>query len=498
MTATHEAPVSAGNMPAMDSLTFGTDGWRDRIGERFTTANVRRAAQATADVLKADGAREVLVAHDSRFGGPMFAQAAAETLAANGLVVYLHRGALPTPVLSFAVAHLGAAAGVMLTASHNPPEWNGFKLKGPYGGTATQPLYDAVASRTADTTVEDVRRFDTTTDPPIEALDVRAAYYDQLRRVLDVDALRRFEGVLVHDAMGGAAGGWVRGFAEHAGLDIHVEDVAGQPKPMFDGRHPEPIPSNLRPLVARMEATPLGLGVATDGDGDRLGAVLPGGRPLTAHEVFALLFDLRAQTGGQGRAVKTFTGARLIDRLAELHHVPLTETPVGFKYLVTEMLEGDVMIAGEESGGIGLPEHVPERDGILNAWLLAQAAVYASERDLQSDEPLGGRLRAIENATGWTHHYDRIDLPLGNPDEVAAVTKALASDPTDFGGEPVHSVERLDGVKLNLEDGAWVLVRASGTEPLLRIYCEAPSIRRVQGLLRAMRQFVQAAIDGQQ
>ena len=481
-------------MPSMDALKFGTDGWRDRIGERFTTGNVRRAAQATADVLAAEGAREIVVAHDSRFGGEMFAQAAAETLAANCLHVRLHRGSLPTPVLSFAVAHLQAAAGVMLTASHNPPEWNGFKLKGPYGGTATQPLYDAVSARTAEVTQADVRPYDPATAAAIEPLDVRAAYYDQLATVLDVDALRRFQGVLVHDAMGGAAGGWVRGFAEHTGLDVQVEDLAGEPKPLFDGRHPEPIPANLDPLVARMQAGDAALGVATDGDGDRLGAVLPGGRPLTAHEVFALLFDLRAQIGGQGRAVKTFTGARLIDRLAALHGVPLTETPVGFKYLVAEMLGGGVMIAGEESGGVGLPEHIPERDGILNAWLLAQAVVHATEESPQHGGPLGGRLRAIAATTGWTHHYDRIDMPLGSPDDVAAVTAALATDPTEVGGEPVESVERLDGVKLNLRDGAWVLVRASGTEPLLRIYCEAPSESRVSEILSAMQQLVRSRI----
>jgi phosphomannomutase len=480
----------------MDVLKFGTDGWRDRIGERFTTANVRRAAQATADVLLQRGASHVIVAHDSRFGGPMFAQAAAETLVANGLHVRLHGGPLPTPVLSFAVTHLQADAGVMLTASHNPPEWNGFKLKGPYGGTATQELYSAVSARTAELRDTDVQAYDAQQAAQVEPLEVRADYYDALTRVLDVDALRRFSGVLVHDAMGGAAGGWVRGFAEHAGLGVRVEDLAGEPKAMFDGRHPEPIPANLGPLTERMKVGDAVLGVATDGDGDRLGAVLPGGRPLTAHEVFALLFDLRAQTGGQGRAIKTFTGARLIDRLAAWHGVPLTETPVGFKYLVAEMLQGGVMIAGEESGGVGVPEHLPERDGILNAWLLAQAAVHASEAgsDTHPGGPLGFRLDAIEEATGWTHRYDRIDMPLGGTHEVAAVTAALAQDPSEFGGEAVPSVERLDGVKLNFSDGAWVLVRASGTEPLLRIYCEAPTTQRVAERLNSMQSFVRQSI----
>lgn len=486
----------------MDDLRFGTDGWRDRIGERFTVANVRRAAQATADELRARGGTRVVVAHDTRFAGPMFARAAAETLAANGLDVRLADGPLPTPVLSFAVRHLGADAGVMLTASHNPPEWNGFKLKGPYGGTATQDQYEAVAARVAAIGPGDVADGGTAADGPaagagsIGPLDVREAYYEALAGLLDLDALRALAGTLVHDPMGGAAAGWMTGFAQWAGLRLRVEEIRGAPDPLFHGAHPEPIPAHLGPTMDRMRKGSALLAVATDGDGDRLGAVLPGGRPLTAHEIFALLLDRRERDGARGTVVKTFTVARLIERIAAARGLPVVETPVGFKWLVDEMLKGGVLIAGEESGGIGVPDHLPERDGIANGFLLAQALAGAASESVAvgSDEPEGGplaaRLATLEEEAGWRHHYDRRDLRLSGDAAQRAVLKALADDPDRFAGRAVTSVERRDGVKLNLDGNAWILLRPSGTEPLFRVYCEAASAEEVAEVLNLGERFV--------
>jgi len=479
----------------MDSLRFGTDGWRDRIGERFTVANVRRAAQATADVLAADGATRVVVAHDTRFGGPMFAAAAAETLAANDLTVHLAEGPLPTPVLSFAVRHLGADAGVMLTASHNPPAWNGFKLKGAYGGTATEEVYRAVAARVAQVGTEQVRE-GPDRGGRIEPLEVREAYYQALARLLDLDLLRGLRGVLVHDAMGGAAAGWMAGFARHAGLALTVEGLRDEADPLFHGAHPEPIPAQLGPLAERMAVGDARLGVATDGDGDRLGAVLPGGRILTAHEIFALLLDRRQRDGARGRVVKTFTVARLVERIARARGLEVVETPVGFKWLVDEMLTGDVAIAGEESGGIGVPDHLPERDGIANGFLLAQALAGAEREDGPTDVaggPLAARLAALSVEAGWRHAYDRSDLRLADEDAQRRVLDALRDDPEVFAGRAVASVERRDGVKLNLEGNAWLLIRPSGTEPLLRVYCEGPSAQEVAELLARAEAFVRAA-----
>jgi len=485
----------------MDELRFGTDGWRDRIGERFTTDNVRRAAQATAAYLKTQGGQSVVVARDTRFGGAMFAQAAADTFAANGLTVHLASEPLPTPVTSFAVKHLAADAGVMLTASHNPPAWNGFKLKGPYGGTATQDVYEAVAARCAETPVESVARLDTVGDAAgnILELDVRAAYFRHLAECLDIDTLKGFDGTLVHDAMGGAAGGWMKGFADHAGLDLTVDEVRGAPDPLFYGAHPEPIPAHLGPLRTRMSAGAEGrrpdLGIATDGDGDRLGAVLPGGRPLNSHEIFVLLLDQRLRAGAKGRVVKTFTVARLIERLAQARSVEVTETPVGFKWLVDEMLAGDVLIAGEESGGIGIPQHLPERDGIFNGFLLLQALAELSNGagapmlGTSTGGPLASRLEEIQREVDWRHAYDRVDLALASEGAKNAVLDALKGEPSTFVGRKVDWVEARDGVKLNFEDGSWLLFRASGTEPLLRIYCEAHSTDDVKELLEAAERF---------
>ncbi len=493
----------------MDVLRFGTDGWRDRIGERFTVDNVRRAAHATALHLLEAGGRSVVVARDTRFGGAMFADAAASTLAAHGLEVHLAENPLPTPVTSFAVRHVGADAGVLLTASHNPPAWNGFKLKGAYGGTATQAMYDDVAAKCNATPVNAVATLDAPTATPgaIHPLDVRTAYFDHLAQLLDLDLLRTLDGTLVHDAMGGAAGGWMRAFAKHADLELHVEEIRGAPDPLFYGAHPEPIPEHLAPLTKRMatsnhDALPL-LGVATDGDGDRLGAVLPGGRPLNAHEIFALLLDQRIRNGASGRVVKTFTVARLVERLARQHGLDVTETAVGFKWLVEEMLAGDVMIAGEESGGIGVPEHLPERDGIANGFLLLQAlAEVHAGRDgpdgvAASPGPKGGplasRLAGIERELDWPHAYDRVDLTLGDDAAKARVLAELDGALDTFLGRPVEAIERRDGVKVNFADGAWILFRASGTEPLLRIYCEAHTADDVDELLVAARRFAETA-----
>ena len=266
----------------MDELVFGTDGWRDIIGDRFTLTNVGRAAQGYAEHLVEGGAERVLVAHDTRCNGALFARRVAEVLAANGLEVLLSDGPLPTPVLSFAITHLGAGGGVMLSASHNPPRYNGFKLKGPYGGTATEEIYADVSRRIAGTRPEGVRSPPGRTD--FERIEVRTAYFRQLAGLVDLDALASLTGVVLHDVMGGAGRGWLAGFIKAFDLGIRVEQRRGAPDPLFYGVNPEPLPRNLQPLLAELsESRPdILFATATDGDGDRLGLVLPGG-PSSTH-----------------------------------------------------------------------------------------------------------------------------------------------------------------------------------------------------------------------
>ncbi|MEJ2290175.1 MAG: phosphoglucomutase/phosphomannomutase family protein [Deinococcales bacterium] len=464
-------------MEAAEPLVFGTDGWRDVIAERFTVANVRRAARAYAEHLLARDARRVLVGHDTRFGGERFALAAARELAGHGLEVLLSDGYLPTPALSFAVAHYGAGGGVMLTASHNPPDYHGFKLKGPYGGTATDDIYRDVARRLSP---EPPPARD---GAPIERFDVREAYYDALERLLDMDVLASAEGRLVHDAMGGAACGWLKGFVRSRGLPWGVEEIRGEPHPLFYGVNPEPIAVNLTETREHMTASDAVFAAATDGDGDRLGVVLPGGAFFNAHQIFAVLLDELAREGRPGAVVKTFTVSRVVERLAALRGREVVETPVGFKYIVEAMLAGDVLIGGEESGGFGVAGHLPERDGIANALLLLQGVVH-------SGQPLAERFAAIERETGWRHAYDRLDLELSGNALKERVMAELRDPPQHVGGREVRSVERRDGVKLNLGDDAWLLYRPSGTEPVLRIYCEAPTAADVGALLDAARAWV--------
>ena len=473
-------PVVASDL--VEPLVFGTDGWRALVGEGFTHVNVARAARAYAAHLRASGTGLVLVAHDTRFAGARFARVAAATLREEGIEVAVHDGPLPTPVLSFAVRHLGAVGGVMLTASHNPPEYQGLKLKGAYGGSALDATYRDVAGRVP---------------PPGEApppsaarglpgFDVREAYYRQLAQVVDVDALRRARGRVVHDAMGGAAGGWFAGFLRWAGAPIEVEELRAAPDPTFDGVAPEPLPANLGRTREHLRAHPgARFALCTDGDGDRLAALLPGGAFFDPHQVFAVLLDLLDRRGGAGAVFKTFTVARVVERLAAARGREVRETPVGFKHLVEPLRSGEALIAGEESGGVGVRGHVPERDGILGGVLLLEAEEVAGV-------PLSERFAALEAEALWRHAYRRADLPLvgaGLPERVAS---ALADDPATFAGARVTSVERLDGVKLNLEGQRCVLFRPSGTEPVLRVYAEGPDEAAVAELLDAARGFVAA------
>lgn len=472
----------------MDHLVFGTDGWRDIIGDKFTFANVGRAAQAYAEHLQDKGQSKVVIGYDTRFNGELFARHVGEVMAANGLTAMVATSYLPTPALSFAVKHFGAGGGVMLTASHNPPPYQGFKIKGPYGGTATQDIYEDVSARVKRTGLSRVKDAGAN-GQAVQSFDVRKPYFEALAKLIDVEALRTFKGVVVHDAMGGAGAGWLTGFIKHAKLSAEVREIRALPNPMFYGVNPEPIPQNLEPLTATMQDSAAVFGTATDGDGDRLGLVLPGGQFFNSHQIFAVLIDLMSKKGYGGRVVKTFTVSRVIERLAEARGIPVVETPVGFKYIVDAMLEGEVLAGGEESGGIGVAGHLPERDGIANSLLMLEAVVT-------SGKSLAQLFAAIEEEAGWRHAFDRLDLRLETVALKDAVMSALENPPAAFAGRPLSSVERRDGVKLNLGKDSWLLFRGSGTEPVLRIYCEAPDADTVKRVLHDARQFVEGLKTG--
>ncbi|MBB6096946.1 phosphomannomutase [Deinobacterium chartae] len=469
-------------------IRFGTDGWRDIIAENFTYANVRAVAQAHAQYLLAQGAQRVVIGYDTRFQGPNFARVAAETLAANGLEVLLATAYVPTPVLSFAVVHLEAAGGVMITASHNPPLYNGYKIKGAYGGSATPEIaagIEAELTRLRPTPAWNPEK------NPIRGFDVRKAYYAALDRVLDLEVLRAYRGVIYHDAMGGAGAGWIEGYVKHAKLPVEVRAVHGVPHPLFYGVNPEPIPQNLESLSAVLatEQDPV-FGTVTDGDADRVGAVTAGGHFFNSHQIFAVLLKHLHDRGLRGRVVKTVSTSTLINLLTARLGLDLEETPVGFKYITDAVLRGQsdpdqtVLIGGEESGGLAVRGHLPERDGILNSLLLLEAVA-------RSGKSLGALFADLEADTGFRHFYDRNDLHLEAGFDKDAFM-AHAASWTELAGDPVREVMTRDGVKLALASGAWALLRASGTEPLVRVYVEASSPEAQRALLEEATSRVRA------
>jgi phosphomannomutase len=318
--------------------------------------------------------------------------------------------------------------------------------------------------------------------PEVQGFDIRAEYYDALSRVLDLEALRTSQGVLYHDAMGGAGAGWLEAFARRAKLRVEVRPVHGVPNPTFYGVNPEPIPQNLESLTAVLAAeSGRTFGAVTDGDADRVGAVLAGGEYFNSHQIFAVLLDHLHRRGGRGRVVKTYSGSHVIDRLAASRGLEVLETPIGFKYITDAFLEGDadaarrVLIGGEESGGMAVDGHIPERDGLLNSLLLLEAVAT-------SGKSLKELFEAIELEAGVRHAYDRVDLHVP-PDFDRAGLKDRLWGVEEVAGRAVAERSARDGVKFRLSDDAWVLFRASGTEPVVRVYSEAPSPEEVRAIL---------------
>lgn len=458
-------------------IQFGTDGWRDIIAEDFTFEHVAVVARAHAQALLAQGGTSVVVGFDTRFQGASFARVAAEVMAGQGLDVWLASEYLPTPALSFAAVHLRAAGGVMITASHNPPQYSGYKIKGPYGGSATPALVAQIEA--ALQSPQESQRPRGTVRP----LEIREAYYAQLDRQLDLPLLRRYQGKVIHDPMGGAACGWLTGYAEHAGLALQLEEIHGQPNPLFYGVNPEPVPQNLQELSQRLKReSGQTLGVVTDGDADRVGAVTAGGHFFNSHQIFAVLLRHLYGRGLRGRVVKTVSGSRIIELLTQKLGLELLETPVGFKYITDAFLEGQqneskaVLIGGEESGGLSSRGHIPERDGLLNSLLLIEAMAA-------SGKSLDELFNEIEREVGFKHVYERADLHL-DPSFDKAAFMTNARNFTEVDGLQVKEAVTKDGVKLLLEGGASVMFRASGTEPVVRVYVEAQDAEVVQRLLR--------------
>jgi len=464
---------------ATDPIRFGTDGWRGRIAEDFTFDGVRRATHGYAQYLLHAGGADgpVVVGYDMRFASEHFAACAAEVLAGNGLKVLLTQRATPTPVISFAVVANSAAGAVNITASHNPPSDNGFKVRDRHGGAIAPEGLSGIEARIPEG-LDQVPRIPLTEglhSGSISYFDPAPAYVNQVEGLLDLDRLRTAGLTVMVDAMWGNGAGWFARFL--TGGNTRVIQIHGDRNPIFpEMDRPEPIPPNVDVGLAATRAQAADVLLVTDGDADRLGVGDERGEFIDQLRVFALLaYYLLEVRGNRGPIVKTLSTTSLLHKLGSIYRVPVYETGVGFKYVAPKMLEVDAMIGGEESGGFAFRHHVPERDGIL-------AGLYLLDLMVRLGRKPSELIKLLFEQVGPSY-YKRIDTPLASGEREGRENAIRSAAPETVGGLRVSSINRTDGYKFELENGGWLLIRFSGTEPIVRVYCETPQEQQVEAIL---------------
>lgn len=466
-------------------IEFGTDGWRGIISEDYTFNNVRLVAEGIANYIndRGEAAKGIVVGYDSRFLSAEYAADCAAVLVSKGIKVWLADSIMPTPALTWQVKDNVAAGGVMITASHNCSKYNGLKFKASYGGSAS-PEIMAEIEQYIRPLEKSGRVFPKVAmAPAIEYFKPQAIYLEHVKAMLDKKTLAGKKGKIIFDVMHGAAMGYPRKLAEEYDLDLL--EIHSEFNPSFGGVDPEPIEKNLTALRQAMQDNQAYLGLATDGDGDRIGAMDADGRFINPHQIMALLTKYFIEKHGwTGGVAQTLTVSELVKRVAKKYGLKLYETPVGFKYITTLMLSEDILIGGEESGGIGLKNYIPERDGVLLGFLLIEmTAAY--------DRTLGQLLDEMMGELG-SFYYDREDLHL-DPDKKERLMQALAGNSyPDLDGMKIISCNQSDGCKLYLADG-WVMFRASGTEPVVRIYAEANDPDRLREILNKAVRYAKSA-----
>lgn len=470
---------------------FGTDGWRGVISDTFTFHNLHRVTQAITDAIASaewmNGYEEfepddrlMVVGFDTRFLSDRYAVDVARVLAANGFRVKLTSADVPTPVVSHAVRELGAIGGVMITASHNAPRYNGIKLKAAYGGAA-QPeqcrrvevyLNDNEARGRGPNMLDYERAKQ---DGMIQRFNPAPAYFEHLRKLINFDVIADNPQAVVVDSMYGSGRNVIKGILQGTGCEVY--EIRGEMNPGFGGVHPEPIARNLNSLAGALASNNGQIGLATDGDADRIGAMDARGQFVDPHRIMALALQYLVESRGlRGKIVRTISTTKMLDRLAAGYGLEIIETPVGFNHIADYMLAGEVLIGGEESGGISFRGHIPEGDGILMGLLIIEM-VAASGTTLH--EMVNELLRKVGPA-----HYERLDMRLARPVAKDRLVAQLAENaPTEIGGHAIAAIKTLDGVKYEMDDDSWLLIRPSGTEPVLRVYAEARDEEMVRALL---------------
>ena len=472
-------------MPMDSPIKFGTDGWRGIIADDFTFQNVRVCAQGVADYLESAGlaSRGLIVGYDTRFASEDFARVATEVVAGNGIKVYLCPRPTPTPVISFAVLKKKAGGASIITASHNPAEWNGFKYKNEDGSSAPThviaELENNISQILAHGRINKLSFPDAHERGLVEYLDLTSIYFEQVRKLVDLKKLRKARLKLVVDPMYGAGAGYLKTLLE--GDTIDIVEINGERNPLFPGmQQPEPIAANLGKLSEAVKTHGASVGIATDGDADRLGIVDENGTFLTQLQVFALLcLYLLEVRGERGAIVKTITTTSMLYRLGELFNVPVYETQVGFKYIAPVMMETDALVGGEESGGYGFRGHVLERDGIV-------ASLYFLDLMVKTGKTPSELIEYLYSKVG-PHFYHRIDVDFPEDQRQVISNRIQQNQAKEIDGIKVAKFDMSDGFRYILEDNSWLLIRFSGTEPLLRIYTETDSIERVERLLETGR-----------
>jgi phosphomannomutase len=480
-------------------IHFGTDGWRAVISDTFTFDNLRIVAQAIADAVASEhwdkstnaDPTKIVIGYDTRFLSDRFAGEVARVLAANGFIVMLAQSDSPTPAISYAVKNNNAIAGVMITASHNAPRYNGLKLKAAFGGSALSEQCRRVEIYINDN--EEQSRGPNLMDFKkaraanlIQRFNPLPAYFDHLRTLINTDIIGDNPQRFVVDAMYGSGRGVIKAFLQGTGCE--VAEIRGEMNPGFGGIHPEPIAKNLGALVSAISSGMGNFGVVTDGDADRIGAMDERGNFVDPHKIMALSLKYLAEKRGMtGAVVRTVSTTRMIDRLAKRYGLKLYETPVGFNHIADYMMKEDVMIGGEESGGISFKGHIPEGDGPIMGLLLVEMIA-------ESGKSLYSMVEELLADVGPAF-YEREDLRLSRPVAKAEMTEFLTkSAPAEIGGFKVEEVSQRDGVKYIMADDSWLLIRPSGTEPVLRVYAEGRTQEMVKSLLEYGNQVAKSVV----
>ncbi len=463
----------------LTKITFGTDGWRGSIAEDYTFLNVRRCAQGFANFLIEHGYEKesVVIGYDKRFLSEKFAAAAAEVMAANNFRVFLTNTATPTPVISYSIVEKSAAGGINITASHNPPGDNGFKVRNEFGGAIDPKNLKEIEAR-IPANEDNIRRIpfeEAQTAGKIVLFDPAPAYIKQIQDLVDLEMLRQAGLKICVDPMWGNGAGWFPRLL--AGGKTTITEIHNQRNPLFPGMlRPEPIPPNVNEGLQTTIESKSDVLIITDGDADRLGLGDENGVFIDQLRVFALLaYYFLEVKGMRGAIVKTLSTTTMLNKLGKIYNVPVYETGVGFKYVAPKMLETHAMIGGEESGGYAFHGHVPERDGILAGLYILEMMVKLKEKPSQLIEQLFKVVGA--------HYYERIDTPF-HGDRKEIEQRILNSKPSQIAGIAVTNLDTTDGYKFNLEDGGWLLIRFSGTESIIRVYTETTYSDRVKQILQ--------------